>query len=75
MRILLAVPLLLLTAACGVEHDEPNNQVLLNYDEEAAENVAEDVGNVGEDIGNEAEDVVNTLQNTDVDVNVTTNGQ
>ena len=75
MRILLAVPLLLLSAACNVDNDEANNQVVLNYDEEAAENAAEDVGNVAEDIGNEAEDVVNTLQNTDVDVNVSTNGQ
>jgi hypothetical protein len=74
MRILLAIPLLLV-AACNVDHDDANNQVVFNYDEEAAQNMAEDVGNVGEDIGNEAEDVVNTLQNTDVDVDVSTNGQ
>ena len=74
MRIVLAIPLLLI-AACNVENDPQNNQVVLNYDEEGVENAAEDVGNIGEDIGNEAEDVVNTLQNTDVDVDVSTNGQ
>ena len=73
MRFLLALPLLL-TAACGVEHDEANDQVTLQYNEEAAEQTASDVGNTAENIGgaiaNEAEDAANTVQNTDVDVSV-----
>ena len=71
MRILLAIPLLL-TAACNVEHDEANNQVVLNYDEEGVENTAEDVGNTAEnvaaDVGNAVEETAEDIGN-EVDTN------
>ena len=77
MRILLAVPLLL-TAACGVDHDTTNDQVTIQYNEQQIENAAEDVGNTAEGIGgaiaNEAQETADKLQNTDVDVDVNTNG-
>lgn len=76
MRILFAVPLLAL-AACNVENDPANDQVTLQYNEEQAQNVAEDVGNTAEGIGqaiaNEADETVDKLKNTDVDVDVDTN--
>ena len=77
MRILLAMPLLLATAACGVDNDPQNDQVTLQYNEEQIQNTAEDVGNTAEGIGaaiaNEAEETAAKIQNTDVDVNVNTN--
>jgi len=77
VKILLALPLLL-TAACNVENDPQNDQVTLQYNEEQAQNVAEDVGNtaegIGEAIANEAEDAAAKIQNTDVDVDVNTSG-
>ena len=76
MRILLAIPLLAV-AACNVENDANNDQVTIQYNEEQAQNVAEDVGNTAQDIGaaigNEAEETAAKLQNTDVDVDVNTN--
>ncbi|HET9458918.1 MAG TPA: hypothetical protein VFO51_02930 [Sphingomicrobium sp.] len=76
MRILFAVPLLAL-AACNVENDPANDQVTIQYNEEQAQNVAEDVGNtaqgIGQAIANEADETVDKLQNTDVDVDVDTN--
>jgi len=76
MRILFAVPLLAL-AACNVENDPANDQVTIEYNEEQAQNVAEDVGNtaagIGQAIANEADETVDKLQNTDVDVDVDTN--
>lgn len=76
MRILIALPLLAL-AACNVENDPQNDQVTLQYNEEQAANVAEDVGNTAEGIGgaiaNEAEEAAAKIQNTDVDVDVDTN--
>ena len=72
MRILFALPLLLLAPACDVDNDPANNQVTLQYDEnqfEAAGNTAE---NVAEDVGNAAENAGQTIQNAvgDVDVDV-----
>jgi len=76
MRMLFAVPLLA-AAACNVENDPANDQVTIQYNEEQAQNVAEDVGNtaqgIGQAIANEADETVDKLQNTDVDVDVDTN--
>ena len=77
MRILVALPMLL-TAACGVEHDTANDQVTVQYNEQAIEQTAQDAGNTAEGIGaaiaNEAEDAAAKIQNTDVDVDVNTSG-
>ena len=77
MRILIAIPLLL-TAACGVDHDTANDQVTLQYNEEQVEQTAQDAGNTAEGIGsaiaNEAEDAAAKIQNTDVDVRVNEDG-
>jgi hypothetical protein len=75
MRILYAVPLLLL-AGCQVTEDEANNQTTLAFNEELAQNTAEDVanaaGNAGEAIANGAEDLANRAENVDVDVDTNT---
>jgi hypothetical protein len=82
MRILIALPLMLASAAaCSVDSDGGNDQVTLEYNEQrirdgvrktgrAARDVASGVGNVAEStgraIGNEVGDI-------DVDVNVRRN--
>ena len=75
MRILLAIPLLLL-GACQVSKDDANNTVSVTYNEEVAANTAADVGNVAEniasDIGNDIQKTGDKIQNTDVDLNVNT---
>ena len=77
MRILLAIPLLFV-AGCGVEHDTTNDQVTVQYNEQEIQQTAEDAGNTAEGIGsaiaNEAEETAAKIRNTDVDVNVNTNG-
>ena len=76
MRILLTIPLLLV-GACNVNNDSANNQVTVNYDQEALENAASDVSNTAQDVGgaiaNDVERTADKLQNTDVDVDVDTN--
>ena len=71
MRILFAAPLLVL-AACGVDNDEQNDTVTIQYDENEMEKVAADMGNAaenaGEAIGNAAEDAAAAIENTDIDV-------
>ena len=71
MRIAIAVPLLLL-AACNVSKE--GNSVTVQYDENTAENVVEDIGdtakNVGGAIANDVEETADKVQNTDVDVDV-----
>ena len=78
MRILIALPLLALAAACDVDRDDANDTTTIAVNEAAAQDVAEDVGNTAENIGgaiaNEAEDAAAKIQNTDVDVDVDTNG-
>ena len=81
MRILMAVPLLLL-GACNVDRDAANDTTTVSFNEEVAANTLEDVGNTAENIGgaiaNEAEQtaakVENEVGDVDVDVNVTRNG-
>ena len=73
MRILLAIPLLLV-AACNVSKDEANNTVSMTLNEEQAANTANDISNgvqnVASDVGNEASNLGNKVQNTDLDVKV-----
>lgn len=76
MRILLTIPLLVV-GACNVNNDSANNQVTVNYDQEALENAASDVSNTAQDVGgaiaNDVSETADKLQNTDVDVDVDTN--
>jgi hypothetical protein len=75
MRILFAVPLLLL-GACQVNKDD--NSTTLSFNEDLAENTAEDIGNAAENLGgaiaNEADQTADKVKNevgdVDVDVNV-----
>lgn len=75
MRLLLAVPLLLL-GACQVSKDD--NSTTVSFNQDVAENAAADIGNTAENIGgmiaNEADaaaaKVENKVGDVDVDVNV-----
>jgi hypothetical protein len=73
MRIIFALPLLLL-GACQVSKDDANNTVSVTYNEEVAANAAADVTNTAEniasDIGNDVGRTTDKVQNSDVDVNV-----
>ena len=73
MRSFFLFPLFAL-AACQVTEDDQNDQVTIQYNEEVAENAAEDVGNAAEEAGeavvNGARDVGNTVENVDVDVDL-----
>jgi hypothetical protein len=64
MRILLATPLLLVSA-CNVSTDTNNSEMTLQYNQETAQNAIEDVGNTAENIGaaiaNEAEETANKV--------------
>ena len=76
MRILIAIPALLILGACNVSKE--GNAVTVQYDQNAAENTAEDVGNtaqnvaadIGNDVKNTSEKIQNKVSNTDVDVKV-----
>jgi len=76
MRILFAIPILLL-GACQVSKDEANGTTSVTYNSDVAENAAADIGNtaqnIGADISNDvqktADKVQNKVDNTDVDVN------
>ena len=75
MRILLAIPLLLL-GACNVSKD--GNAVTVQYDQNTAQNTAADIGNTAQniaaDIGNDVQKtgakIENKVGNTDVNVKV-----
>ncbi len=75
MRILFALPLLLVTA-CSAGHDDANDQVSVQYNEEQAEQTLEQVGDTAENIGagvaNVAGQTGRAIQNEvgDVDVDV-----
>ncbi len=75
MRLMIAMPLLLL-AACNVSTDDANDTMTVQYDQNTAEDAAADVGNFAENVGGT---IVNDVQQTadkvgnevgDVDVNV-----
>ena len=78
MRILLAIPLLLV-GACNVERDQANDTTAITINEDQVENTTADVGNtvgnIAAEVGNEAKDLGDRVRNTDVDVNVDTNTQ
>ena len=73
MRILFAVPLLLL-GACQVSKDD--NSTTVSFNEDVAENAAADAGNFAENVGgiiaNDVEEAADKVQNEvgEVDVNV-----
>jgi hypothetical protein len=77
MRIMLALPLLLL-GACQVSKDNANNTVSVTYNSDVVENAAADVGNtaqnVAADIGNDVQKtgdkIQNKIGNSDVSVKV-----
>ena len=73
MRMMLAVPLLTL-AACQVTEDAQNDQVTVQYNQDVAENAAEDVVNgakeAGAAIANSAENAGAVVKNVDVDVDL-----
>jgi hypothetical protein len=81
MRMLIAVPLLML-GACNVDRDATNDTTTVSFDESAAKNTAEDVGaaaeNIGGAIANDVEKTADKVQNkvgdVDVDVDVSRNG-
>jgi hypothetical protein len=72
MRILIAVPVVLLLCACNVSKE--GNAVTVQYDQNTAENTAADVGNAAQniaaDIGNDVKKTGDKIQNTDVSVKV-----
>jgi hypothetical protein len=76
MRILFAIPILLL-GACQVSKDNANGTTSVTYNSDVAENAAADIcntaQNIGADISNDvqrtADKVQNKVDNTDVDVN------
>ncbi len=74
MRLILIAPMALL-AACQVS--EGNNSVTVAYNQDVAENAAQDVANAaqeaGQAIANGTEEAVDTAKNVDVDVDVDTN--
>ena len=78
MRIMIALPLLLL-GACNVTKDGNNDTVSVTVNEElaanTAANVSNDVQNIAADVGNTVENAGDKLKNTDVDVKVDTNTQ
>jgi len=78
MRIMIALPLLLL-GACNVTKDGNNDTVSVTVNEDLAANTAADVGNgiqnAAADVGNTVENAGDRLKNTDVDVKVDTNTQ
>jgi hypothetical protein len=74
MRILIAVPALLVLGACNVTKD--GNAMTVQYDQNTAENTAADIGNgaqnIAADIGNDLAKTGDKIQNkvSDTDVNV-----
>jgi hypothetical protein len=77
MRILFAIPLLLL-GACQVSKDNGNGTTSVTYNSDVAENAAADVGNtaqnIGADIANDVEKtgdkIENKVGNSDVDIKI-----
>lgn len=73
MRSLLLLPLLAL-AACQVTEDDQNDQMTVQYNQDVAENAADDIANSAEEAGeavlNGARNVGNAVENVDVDVDL-----
>ena len=76
MRILIALPALLVLGACNVSKE--GNNVTVQYDQNTAENTAAAVGNtaeniandIGSDVKNTGEKIQNKVDNTDVNIKV-----
>ena len=76
MRILIALPALLVLGACNVTKE--GNAVPVQYDQNTAENTAAAVGNtaqniagdIGNDVKNTGEKIQNKVDNTDVNIKV-----
>ena len=77
MRSLIALPLLAL-AACQVTKDDANDSVTVEYNQDVAEEGIEDAANVAEDVGqtiaNDVDRTADKVENTDIDVDVDTDG-
>lgn len=81
MRTIIALPLLLV-AACSVDSDNRNDSVTVNFDAQAIENTADELGNAAEqavsEVGNAARSagdaIENEVDNIDVDVDINRNG-
>ena len=77
MRALIALPLLAL-AACQVTKDDANDSVTVEYNQDIAENGLEDAGNLAENVGgiiaNDVSEAADKVENTDIDVDVDTDG-
>lgn len=73
MRVLIAVPVLLV-AACAVENDRRNGQTTIGFDETIVTNTTDRLGNAVEDtaaeINRAGQDIRNEARNLDVDVSV-----
>jgi predicted small secreted protein len=76
MRILIAIPAILLLGACNVSKE--GNAVTVQYDQNTAQNTAADIGNtaqnIANDIGNDVQTtgakLENKVGNTDVNIKV-----
>jgi hypothetical protein len=76
MRILIAVPLLLL-AACSVENDPRNRQTTIGFDTNVVTNTTDRLSNVAEDTAADLEragqELRNEARSIDVDVDIRRN--
>ena len=81
MRIVFALPILLLASACNVSKDDGNGTMTVQYDQNTAENVAADVtntaqnvaGHIGNDVQAAGDKIQEKTANADVDVDVDAN--
>ena len=81
MRILIAIPALLVLGACNVSKE--GNAVTVQYDQNTAENTAADIGNtaqniasdIGNDVSNTGDKIQNKVGDHDVSMNVNANVQ
>jgi hypothetical protein len=81
MRIILALPLLIV-AGCDVQKDAANETTSYEFNEQKVESAADKVGNTAEavvsDIGDAAENagekIERKIDDVDIDVNVSRNG-
>jgi len=79
MRIIFAIPLLLVLGACNVTKE--GNAVTVQYDQNTAQNTAAAIGNTAQNIGGDiandvqktGDKIENKIDNTNVDVKVNTN--
>ena len=80
MRVILAMPMLVL-AACQVTTDDKNDQMTVEYNQDVAENGIADAANTAEeragmvsnDVQETADKVENKADNVDVDVDTNAN--